>query len=54
MARFPNEDACKQYLKDRRWPDGGRPNRPILSGDGTDGAGIHRALSFSRGACPAF
>ena len=19
---FPNEDACKQFLKDRRWPDG--------------------------------
>jgi transposase-like protein len=23
MATFPNEDACKQYLKDRRWPNGG-------------------------------
>jgi len=22
MAIFPNEDACKQFLMDRRWPDG--------------------------------
>jgi transposase-like protein len=22
MATFPNEDACKQFLKDRRWPTG--------------------------------
>ncbi len=22
MATFPTEDACKQFLKDRRWPDG--------------------------------
>jgi len=22
MATFPDEDACKQYLMDRRWPDG--------------------------------
>jgi transposase-like protein len=22
MATFPNEDACKQFLMDRRWPDG--------------------------------
>jgi transposase-like protein len=22
MATFPNEDACKRYLKVRRWPDG--------------------------------
>jgi len=22
MATFPDETACKQYLMDRRWPDG--------------------------------
>ncbi len=22
MITFPNENACKQFLKDRRWPDG--------------------------------
>ncbi len=34
-ALFPNEDACKQYLTERRWPDGvkcPRCGNPIGSG----------------------